>query len=317
MKVIYSSQHMAHNPEFEIYDGVLTPYAETPARLESIVAALQNQPAFEFIEPQDFGTEYIAMVHQQNYMDFIKTKSEQLPISQPLYPSYFITDTYAPLTNGTYKAALASANIAMTGAELVHSGEKYAYSMCRPPGHHAEYKSMGGYCYFNNAAIAANYLSQFGRVAILDIDFHHGNGTQHIFYDRADVLYVSIHGDPAEVYPYSSGFANERGRGDGEGFTVNYPLPSGTTNQTYEAVLIKALASVQQYKPNFVIVSAGFDTFEHDPICNFKLTVPFYKTIAQHIAALQLPTLIVQEGGYDVANLGTIARTFLHGFEES
>lgn len=316
MKVIYSDQHLQHNPLYEIYDGELTPYAEKPARLESIKQAIEHDSSFTFMKPKDFGTKYIDKVHQAGYIDFVKTKSSQLAAGESLYPSYFITDTYAPIVNGTYNAAKTSADIALTGAELLLTGEKYAYSMCRPPGHHAEYKSMGGYCYFNNAAIAADYLSQHGRVAILDIDFHHGNGTQNIFYDRSDVLYVSIHGDPQAVYPYASGFSTETGVGSGVGYTVNYPLPAGTNNQQYEAVLTRALHDVTQYKPDFLVVSAGFDTYMNDPICNFTLTESFYKTIGSNIAALPLSTLIIQEGGYNVAELGGLARNFLKAFNE-
>lgn len=316
MKVIYSNQHLQHNPQYEIYDGVLTPYAEKPARLESIREVLEADNRFEFMQPKDFGTQYIDKVHQAGYIEFLKTKSEALAPGEPLYPSYFITDTYAPVVNGTYQAAKTSADIALTGAELLRNGEKYPYSMCRPPGHHAEIKSMGGYCYFNNAAIAANYLSQHGRVAILDIDFHHGNGTQNIFYDRTDVLYVSIHGDPQGMYPYSSGFASETGRGEAIGFTVNYPLPAGTGNEQYQVTLGRALGDIRDYNPDFLVVSAGFDTFENDPICDFKITLPFYETIGNSIKNGGFPTLIIQEGGYHVDALGDIARTFLQPFSE-
>lgn len=314
MKVIYSQDHLRHDPQYEIYDGQPTPYAEKPARLEVIKKALQSDKRFTFIQPKDFGTRYIDDVHQAEYTDFLKSRSQTLAPGDILYPSYFITDTYAPVVQGTFSAAKTSADIALTGADLLLAGETNAYSMCRPPGHHAEYKSMGGYCYFNNAAIATDYLSAHGRVAILDIDFHHGNGTQNIFYNRADVLYVSIHGDPRGVYPYSSGFRDEQGVGEGVGYTVNYPLPAGTGNQEYAAMLTQALGDVLQFAPDFLVVSAGFDTFEHDPICNFKLTTPFYGVIGGQIAALNIPTLIVQEGGYDVAHLGMIAHTFLTAF---
>jgi acetoin utilization deacetylase AcuC-like enzyme len=222
-------------------------------------------------------------------------------------------DTYTPIVAKTYDAARSSVDVALTGAKFVLEGEKVIYSLCRPPGHHADCNSMGGYCYFNNAAIAAEYLSEHGKVAILDIDFHHGNGTQSIFYDRADVLYISIHANPEVKFPYSSGFSEEAGRGEGLGFNKNYPLPLGTTNEEYMEVLQRALQDVRNFAPNFLVISAGFDTYEKDPIGGFELTIPFYKDIGQEIAALNLPTLIVQEGGYNVDALGDIAYSFLRG----
>jgi acetoin utilization deacetylase AcuC-like enzyme len=222
-------------------------------------------------------------------------------------------DTYTPIASKTYEAARSAVDVTLTGAKYLLGGEQIVYALCRPPGHHAEYKTMGGYCYFNNAAIAANYLSKHGGVAILDIDFHHGNGTQQIFYYRPDILYVSLHADPHEKFPYSSGFANEQGAGEGFGFNRNYPLPLGTTNEQYLGVLLKALRDVQTFNPKFLIVSAGFDTYEKDPIGGFKLTIPFYQTIGKEIANLHLPTIIVQEGGYYIEDLGRIALSFLKG----
>src|SRR3989344_2670717 len=231
-----------------------------------------------------------------------------------LYPSYFITDTYAPLVGKTYQAAILAVDVSLTGAQMLREGERQVYSLCRPPGHHAEYKSMGGYCYFNNAAIAANYLATHGRVAILDIDFHHGNGTQNVFYERSDVLYVSIHGDPRQVYPYGSGFEVERGQSTGLGYTINYPLPTKTANGQYSKVLQQALTQISGFEPKFLIVSAGFDTFKNDPIGGFELTMPFYKSIGEKIDALSLPSLIIQEGGYNVSALGNLVYSFLQGF---
>jgi acetoin utilization deacetylase AcuC-like enzyme len=173
---------------------------------------------------------------------------------------------------------------------------------------------MGGYCYFNNAAVTANYLSRHGRGASLDIDFHHGNGTQHIFYDRSDVLYVSIHADPLARYPYISGFDDEQGRGAGLGSTKNYPLPLGTTDTEYIRTLDRALEDVRVFAPDYLVVSAGFDTYKDDPIGGFALTAACYEQIGQRISALNTPTVILQEGGYNVEALGDLAHTFLKGF---
>ena len=315
MNIIYNDTHYAHDPQYEIYDGVKESYAEKAARMTSLVAALRASGRHEFREPRTFGLEPIAALHIPEYISFLEQRAGQLDDNAVLYPSYFMMDTYTPIVAGTFKVAKNSADIALTGAECLLSGEKSVYSLCRPPGHHAAANSTGGYCYFNNAAIAANYLAQHGKVAILDIDFHHGNGTQGFFYDRDDVLFVSIHADPAVKFPYISGYERETGAGAGLGYTINYPLQPGTTNDQYRAVLTKAIADVRRFAPDFLVVSTGFDTYEHDPIGGFKITAPFYTTIGADIAALQLPTLLIQEGGYNAADLGTLAANFLDGFE--
>lgn len=312
IKIIYSNRHLGHNPPYEIYDGVYTPSAEKPERIESIVSYLKKN-GYKIDSPKHFSTDNIYAIHHKEYVNFLQKRSEGLSGNKVLYPSYFIMDTYTPITSKTYNAALSAVDVALTGAQNIEGGEKIAYGLCRPPGHHAEYKNMGGYCYFNNAAIAANYLSKKGKVAILDIDFHHGNGTQNIFYDRADVLYVSIHADPRFKFPYSSGFEDEKGRGKGLGYNKNYPLALGIGNEEYLKVLDKALKDIQDFNPKYLIVSLGFDTYEKDPIGGFKLTTPFYKIIGEKIKFLNLPTLIVQEGGYAINKLGEMACNFLQG----
>lgn len=313
LKVIYSDKHIGHNPPFEIYDGVKEPYAEKPERLVSIVNFLQSN-GLKTIPPDNFSQSHIDEIHHKEYINFLKNRSTSLDKDSVLYPSYFIMDTYTPIVAKTYEAAVSSVNVALTGAKYVLDGEKTVYSLCRPPGHHAENNVMGGYCYFNNAAIAANYLSKHGKVAILDIDFHHGNGTQNIFYDRSDVLYVSIHADPRFKFPYSSGFEDEKGRGEGLGFNKNYPLPLGTTNEQYLKTLQDTLKDIQNFNPKYLVVSSGFDTYEKDSIGGFKLTIPFYEMISNYINNLKLPTLIIQEGGYAVEDLGEIVYSFLQGF---
>ncbi|MBI3443371.1 histone deacetylase family protein [Candidatus Woesebacteria bacterium] len=313
IKIIYSKKHTEHNPPYEIYDGVREPYAEKAERLISIVKTLRENGVKTFHNPHRFPISYINSIHQREYVAFLRRKSNQLARSEILYPSYFIMDTYTPIANKTYEAARSAVDVALTGAKYMLDGERIVYALCRPPGHHAEYKTMGGYCYFNNAAIAADYLSKHGRVAILDIDFHHGNGTQSIFYNRSDVLYVSIHADPHIKFPYSSGFENERGVSEGFGFNKNYPLPLGITDEQYRPALLKALKDIRDFKPQFFIVSVGFDTYEKDPIGGFRLTIPFYETVGREIANLRLPTLIVQEGGYNIQDLGKIALSFLRG----
>lgn len=313
LKIIYSNKHNGHNPPYEIYEGKLEPYTEKVERIVAIVKTLRGQDRMTFCSPNRFPLSHIYKIHQREYVAFLKRRSAQLKHSQVLYPSYFIMDTYTPILRKTYEVAKSAVDVALTGARHILQGDQVVYALCRPPGHHAEYKTMGGYCYFNNAAIAADYLSEHGRVAILDIDFHHGNGTQNIFYNRSDVLCVSIHADPHDKFPYNSGFANESGSGEGLGFNKNYPLPLGTTNEQYLYTLQKALRNIQDFNPNFLVISVGFDTYEKDPIGGFKLTIPFYKKIGMEIAKLQLPTLIVQEGGYNIKDLGKIALSFLKG----
>lgn len=315
IKIIYSKKHSEHNPPYEIYDGVREPYAEKAERLTSIVRTLRENGVKSFNSPHSFPLSHIKRIHQGGYAAFLRRRSNQLGENEILYPSYFIMDTYTPIAHKTYAAAKSAVDVALTAAKYVLGGEQVVYALCRPPGHHAEYKTMGGYCYFNNAAIAADYLSAHGRVAILDIDFHHGNGTQSIFYNRSDVFYVSIHADPHEKFPYSSGFENEQGFGEGFGFNKNYPLALGVTNEQYLPVLLQALKDIENFNPKFLIVSAGFDTYENDPIGGFKLTIPFYQAIGKEIANLRLPTLIVQEGGYNIQELGKLAYSFLSGME--
>jgi acetoin utilization deacetylase AcuC-like enzyme len=314
MITVYTDAHKAHNPPYEIYDGKLTPYAESADRAEAIVAALQVNQLGTIMAPRQFAAHHIRAVHQQAYIDFLRQRSQGLKTDEILYPSYFMSDTYAPVTANTYAAARAAVNAALTGAQLVLDGEPVVYSLCRPPGHHAGHHAMGGYCYFNNAAIAAQYMSVKGRVAILDIDFHHGNGTQDAFYDRDDVLYISIHADPRTRYPYSSGFRSERGHSKGRGYTHNFPLAIGTSDMQYLKTLQRALKEVTDFRPDFLVVSAGFDTFVADPIGGFSLSSDIYKDIAEQINMLHLPTLLIQEGGYNVAYLGTLVANFLTGF---
>jgi len=314
MITIYSDAHLSHNPPYEIYDGVLEPYAEKAERAEAIIKAVRQQKLGPVIRPKHFPLEHIYKVHQRQYVDFLQRRSEQLTAESVLYPSYFISDTYAPVTAGTYRASLVAVDCALTGAEQILGGTKAIYSLCRPPGHHAAHHTMGGYCYFNNAAIAAEFLAAYGKVAILDVDFHHGNGTQDAFYARNDVLYVSIHADPAQRYPYSSGFASEQGIGRGKGYTYNHPLPLNVTDNAYLKTLQMAIAEVKDFDASFLVVSVGFDTFTTDPIGGFKLTKSVYPNIARQIQVLGLHTLLIQEGGYDVVNLGEIAISFLTGF---
>jgi len=318
MNIVYTPLHKKHNPKWEIFDEEKVPYAEVPERIEQIVKELKKQGMGEsIIPPQEFSQRYIQYVHQQHYIDYLQriSKKEAKKRKDGYFTTFFINDLCAPVVPPTYDTAVASVNCALTGARLLYK-EKLVYALCRPPGHHAEKNRMGGYCYFNNAAIAANYLSQNGKVAILDIDFHHGNGTQQIFYERADVLYVSLHIDPKIGFPYTAGLADEEGSGKGKGFNKNFPLPLGTNEDTYMKTLQQAIRLVKSYKPTTLVISCGFDTYEKDPIGGFKLSIPFYEKMARAIMSLDFPTLVVQEGGYNVDDLGKIAYSFVKGLEE-
>lgn len=315
IRIIYSDVHYQHQPRAELYDGREVPYAEVADRVDSILGALEDAHALGTIQPpEQFPIDHIAAIHSRNYIDFLRTKSQATPKSQQIYPSYFLTDTYAPITRGTYNASVDAVNCVLTAARTIADGERVVYSLCRPPGHHAAHQSMGGYCYFNNAAIAAHYLSRFGTVAILDIDYHHGNGTQAAFYERADIMYVSLHANPRNNYPYISGYAHEQGAGAGKGFNLNLPLPKSTTTPQYLQTLGEAIEEIERFKPRFLIVSAGFDTYAHDPIGGLRLTVTAYKKIGRLINDMKLPTLIIQEGGYYVPALGQLVVNFLRAF---
>ncbi len=316
MKIIYSPLHKKHSPKLEMLEGEKIPYAEVPERIESIVSEFKIQGLGKLIqEPQQFSLRYINSVHQEHYINYLKKNSEvNAKGSDSFFTSFFINDQCAPVTTSTYAAAVESVNCALTGARLLKK-EPIVYTLCRPPGHHAEKNRMGGYCYFNNAAVASEYLSQNGKVAILDIDFHHGNGTQQIFYERSDVLYVSLHINPAVGFPYTAGFADEVGAGSGKGFNKNFPLPKSTSEALYERKLKEALGEIRDFKPSTLVVSCGFDTYIKDPVGGFKLAIPFYEKIARMIMALQLPTLVIQEGGYHVGDLGKIAFSFAKGLQ--
>jgi acetoin utilization deacetylase AcuC-like enzyme len=223
-------------------------------------------------------------------------------------------DTYTPILGGTFAAALGGASAALHAADLVASGvEKQVYVMTRPPGHHAERDRCGGYCYFNNAALAAERLAKAGKVTVLDLDVHHGNGAQHIFWQRDDVLTVSIHGDPAGLYPFFSGYGDENGAGAGVGFNLNLPLPPGTAAKEYRAALATALEAITRFQAAFVILAFGSDTHEADPIGGFKLPTGYFREMGAAVRELGLPIVVTQEGGYNLETIGPCVAGFLGG----
>jgi len=233
----------------------------------------------------------------------------------PLWGGLYCTDAVTPIMGRTYEVAKGSAEAAMAGATRLLEGRvREVYALCRPSGHHAGPRVFGGYCYFNNTATAAEMLSAHGTVAILDIDYHHGNGTQEFFAERKDVLTCSIHGDPSNEYPYFWGYANERGIGQARGTNLNLPLALGSGDDAYLAALDRAIRALRRFKPAFLIIGAGFDTHADDPIGGLKLTTAVYHELGRRLAALSYPTLICQEGGYNLDVLGQCVHTFLTGF---
>lgn len=340
MITIYSPLHEQHNPPHELISGRLIPYTESPQRVENIIAALRAANLGPMREPETWDLEPIRRVHEDAYLEHLRTiyarwqaalsnpPATVLPEAFPVHAQmrrrsgnpvgdvgYFAFDMSAPITATSYDAILASAACALTGASLLNEGERVVYALCRPPGHHAAAALMGGFCYLNNAAIAAQYLLDHGaaRVALLDIDVHHGNGTQAIFYDRSDVFFISLHGSPEWEYPYYTGYADESGTGAGEGYNLNIPLDQGVNDGAFLAALDGALERIRRYAPDALVLSAGFDTFIDDTMSHLDVTTPAYRTMGERIATLNLPTLVVQEGGYAVDVLGENLVSLLRG----
>jgi acetoin utilization deacetylase AcuC-like enzyme len=340
MKTIFTEDHRLQDGKAELIDGKLMPCFEMPRRAEIVIARVRDQKLGEVVAPERFGVDPVLRVHKPDYVRFLETawgewvgqhgNYDALPLNwiapgmRRLLPetidgklSYYSFDAGTPITAGTWRAAVASAEVAMTGMKLVKGGERSVFSLCRPPGHHAGSDFYGGYCFFNNAAIAAQGFRDGGaaRVAILDVDYHHGNGTQEIFYRRDDVLTISIHADPKQEFPFFLGHADERGEGRGEGAHLNLPLPWGISWTEYGPALDTAMRRIAEFAPDAIVVSLGVDTFEKDPISKFKLKHEDYLRTGEVIAAAGKPTLFVMEGGYAVDELGINAVNVLQGFE--
>ena len=332
MRLYYTSKSRLHNPLFEINNGEKVRHPENAQRVEIILNALREE-GFESEEVNSvISIKDLMRIHSRDFINSFKRMSGSLGENEVLYPDVFLRermntgrsilalagqysfDLYTPILRGTYQAALGAAAVAMRSATELAKGEHVVYGLTHPIGHHALPDKMGGYSYFNNAAIAADYLSGFGKVAILDLDFHHGNGTQEIFYERSDVLFVSIHVDPSVKFPYYYGFRDERGKGEGLGFNFNYPLPIGTGEEEYQRTLERAVRNIRRFRPQFLVISLGFDTYINDPIGGFKLRTPYYGKAAATINTLNIPTVIIQEGGYDLEALGKNLVSFLNGY---
>lgn len=345
MLTFHNPQHHQHAPADEFFRGERVPCFETPARVDYVEAALKAR-GHAMALPSHDSAAVLAQVHAPRYLAFLQSAWSQwvaldpgnvhrqpFPSAWPvrtlrsdIEPENFIArlglysmDNGSPMAAGTWAAAKAGADAALSAAIGVAQGQRVVFCSTRPPGHHAGADFMGGYCFLNNAAVAAQALRNSGvaRVAVLDVDYHHGNGTQSIFYQRADVQFVSIHGDPRTEYPFYLGHADEVGEGAGAGFNLNLPLPAGSDAATWFAALEQACSCIAAGGGEALVVSLGLDTFEGDPISRFALSSPDFFRLGERLARLGLPTVFVLEGGYAAAALGTNAVNVLEGFERA
>jgi acetoin utilization deacetylase AcuC-like enzyme len=344
VRVIYSPTHLLHDPSFEIAGGVRIPAWEVTGRAEAIRGALAADPAFETGSPVAHGLDPILDVHDPGLVGFLESawsdwRAEgrasdgmvadtfdrpglrgasgvsREPRGAGARFGYWGFDTTTPIVAGTWAATRDAVDVALTAADAVLGGEPVAYGLCRPPGHHAGRALFGGYCYLNNAAIATQWLVRrgAGRVGILDVDYHHGNGTQEIFWERGDVAYASIHGDPARAYPFFAGYADETGGGPGAGATFNQPQPAGLDDSAYLTALERALDWLAGRHDGLLVVSLGVDTYDRDPICDFALTTAAYHAAGRRVADTGAQLLVLQEGGYFLPHLGENVRAWLRG----
>jgi acetoin utilization deacetylase AcuC-like enzyme len=344
VSVVTNDDHRSHDPEFDVYSGTMVGRFEVPQRVDRIVQALDGGP-FSKVDSTSHGLQPIVRVHNPELVDFLSTAWKDyvtiLPNAQAVIAETFIHaglfegmqvgrapttnaygrlgwfcfDTATPLSEGSWPAALASVDIALSGVDRLLAGEKVVYALCRPPGHHATRSAFGGFCLLNNAAIAAQALIDAGatRVTVLDVDAHHGNGTQQIFYQRGDVQFVSIHMDPDHNYPWFVGRADERGEGKGAGANLNLPLPLGTRGDHFQSDLAMGIDAISAFDPDYVVVSLGVDPAEGDPTAGLCLTTPDFVEVGKTLASIDRPLLIVQEGGYQLHRIGADVRAVLDG----
>jgi len=338
MKAVFGERQNRHAPSRYLRYGNVGDYPESPERVKRLIEGA-TKAGLELIAPRAFALDHIAEVHTPRYLDFLQNgfaqwaalpgaHAEMVPSVRPVeapaeYPRHIlgragwhIMDFAGAVTADTWDSALTSAFAALTAADLVLAGAPAAYALCRPPGHHAYAERAGGFCYLNNAAIAAQYLRRaHARVAVLDVDVHHGNGTQAIFYARADVLTVSIHADPAHYYPFFYGYADQRGSGAGEGCNLNLPVPVKGGDEVWQQALGAALERIRAFAPGALVVALGLDAHEADPLAGGGVTTAGFAEMARMIAAAaEMPAVLVQEGGYLTPVLADNLATFLRVF---
>ena len=343
MKTFYNHLHAQHQGKVEMFRGALVPCYEVPARADHVLAELQRRKLGSVHQPLAFDDAVLEGIHNPRYLQFLASAWDQWVALDPanadkdILPSVWPTrgfrtdiepdnfsakmglysfDAGTPFTAGTWVAARAGAHCAMSAAQQLVQGDRAAFALSRPPGHHAGADFFGGYCFLNNAALAAQHLRNAGmaKVAVLDVDYHHGNGTQAIFYDRPDVFFASIHGDPHTEFPFFLGYADEQGAGAGLGANLNLPLPRGTDYAAWALAIETALAAIARFGADALVVSLGVDTFEGDPISGFKLKTDDYLRMGERLKAAGLPTVFIFEGGYAVEAVGVNAVNVLQAF---
>lgn len=342
MKLIYSNDHRDHAGAKEMRYDQMIPMAECPERMDMIMSALDDAGLSDIVGPTAHGLDVATRVHEPAFVQFLQ---RVYPLWEAEFgPGGFATaytfgmrgmgqvpnhsvhsmlscytfDVCVPFVKGTWAAIRSAMDVALTGVDFMQQGQRSVFSLCRPPGHHASRDLAGGYCYMNNAAIAAQAHLDAGakRVAILDIDYHHGNGTQSIFYERDDVLFVSLHCRPEDEYPFLMGYATERGEGAGRGYNLNLPMPRGTDYSLWSQSLDHARQAIAIYEPDALIVSLGVDTFVDDPVGGFRLVSRDYLDIGRQVRSLDLPTQFIMEGGYAMAALGRNVANIIVGFTD-
>jgi acetoin utilization deacetylase AcuC-like enzyme len=338
MKCVLSDAQNKHYPRSYLINGIREPTPESPDRiamlLEGALAAGMSQ-----VSPDNYGREAILKAHPERYLTFLENVAErwgrikgaaeevtpnihptnrdgEYPKSVVAQAGFHMADASCPISNDTWESVQWSAWSAVHAAEQVLSGDDACFALCRPPGHHAGPEIAGGFCYLNNCAIATEHLrSKYKRVAILDVDLHHGNGTQMCFYDRSDVLTVSLHANPERFYPFFWGYESETGEGEGKGYNRNFPLPRGTADKIYLDTLDRAISAVEEFQPDALVIALGLDSFEGDPIAGLAVSTEGFRSIGAMISSrLELPTVIVQEGGYPCEELGLNLTQFFSGF---
>ena len=325
IRLVINDRHWIHHIEER-------GYVESPVRIDAIMEELNKTDLFQKVPVRHYSEKHILAVHDYKFVDYLYKVCTRLDEGTAIYPyvfpvrnrtrppkdlpiraGYYCIDTFTPLTGNAYLAAKRAVDCAITAAKKLLEGYRLAYALVRPPGHHAEPATFGGFCYFNSAAVAAQLLSGYGKVAMLDLDYHHGNGQQEIFYERPDVMTISIHGYPRFTYPYFSGFISERGKGAGYGYNVNLPLPENIDGETHRKTLREALKRVTRFHPRYLVIPLGLDTAKEDPTGSWTLEAEDFEEMGRMIGSLNIPTLVVQEGGYDTRVLGINARSFFTG----
>ena len=335
MKTFFHPEQLLHHPQTYLSRGQMRVPQEVPERAARILRAVKEL-GFPVCEPTDHGMQPLKDVHGEAYLRFLETafpRWKEMPsdwgdevisnifVREPnalrgilAEAARYLADGSCPVGQFTWRSAYWSAQSALAGAHELLAGNRHAYALCRPPGHHARREAAGGFCYLNNAAIAAQALrKKMKRVVVLDTDMHHGQGVQEIFYERSDVFYISIHGDPTNFYPAVAGFSDEQGAGAGQGFNLNLPMPHGSDEAAFFARLDEAIAALRKFNPDALVLPLGFDIYKEDPQSKVSVSNEGFRRLGGKIGELDLPTLVVQEGGYHLESLELNVKTFFEG----